>query len=167
MPWRLDLVSGALAGAYQVTATRLAGQTLGQRALRIRVVGEETGDTPTIGQATMRWAITAVPDALSMLARLSPAENGEAAVAAAEALNSEVNALRRQHGRDQRELNEALMRLYEERGVNPVPAFLRMLLRAVPLVLAQCLLIAPAVRGPLHQGHHDRLSKTVVIRMRS
>ena len=166
-PWIADLAATALSGAYQVTATRFAGQTLGQRAVGIRVVNQETGDMPTVGQATLRWAITAVPDVVSMLVHRSLAAKEDEALAAVKALEPEVNALKREHGADQQGLNQGLMQLYKQRGVNPAQACLPSLLGAVPGLLGRVVLIAPALRAPLHQGLHDGLAKTVVIRTSS
>ena len=61
-------------------------------------------------------------------------------------------------------LNQALMQLYKQRGVNPAQACLPSLLGAVPGLLGRVVLIASAPRAPSHQGLHDGLAKTVVIR---
>jgi uncharacterized RDD family membrane protein YckC len=167
LPCIADLTATVLSGAYHVTATRFAGQTLGQRAVGIRVVNQETGDIPTGGQATLRWAITTVPEFVSMLVHRSLAAKEDQALAAVKALEPEVNALKRQHGADQQGLNQALMQLYKQRGVNPTQACLPSLLGAIPGLLGRVVLIAPALRAPLHQGLHDGLAKTVVIRTSS
>jgi len=155
--WITDLAAPGLSGVYQVTATRLAGQTLGQRALGIRVVDQETGGLPTIRQLSARWAITAVPDVLSNLVHRSLAAKEDQGMAAVKALEPEIDALRQQRGKDRQELNDALMNLYERRGVQPAQACLPSLLRALPALLGRGVLVAPALRTPLRQGLHDRL----------
>ncbi|MDQ3979429.1 MAG: RDD family protein [Actinomycetota bacterium] len=163
-PWIADLAAVALSGAYQVTTMRRAGQTLGQRALGIRVVDQATGNVPTIGQVTVRWAIAAVPDVVSLLVRRSGAANEHDAMTAVEDIAPEIEALRQRHGGNRHAVNDALMQLYQDRGVNPMDACLPSLVAAVPTLLGRGVLIAPALRAPLRQGLHDRLSQTVVIR---
>ena len=75
LPGSLDLLATFMSGAYQVSTTVLVGQTLGQRALGIRVVRRDTGGAPTISQVLLRWAITAVPDGLSLFRPIPDAEN--------------------------------------------------------------------------------------------
>ena len=163
-PLVTDLAAVALNGAYEVTAARWAGQTLGQRALGIRVVDQATGNRPAIGQLMVRWAITAVPDVVWLLVRQSTGAQSGQALDAVDDLQPEIEALRHQHGENRQALNHALMRLYQERGVNPRDACLSSLLAVVPALLGRAVLMVPALRAPLHQGLHDRLSKTVVIR---
>ncbi len=163
LPAALDLLAGVLSGAYQVSATVVAGQTLGQRALGIRVVDHRTGGVPTLRQAALRWAIFTAPDALSLLTRRLTTPKEEHARTALKELEPAVNQLREQYGRDRQGLDRALTRLYEERGVNPMEGCLRSLVSMLPGLLVGVFLNAPALRGPLHQGIPDRVCQTVVI----
>lgn len=163
LPGVLDVLSAFLSGAYQVSATALAGQTLGQRTLGIRVVDQRTGGVPTWRQAALRWLILAVPDGLSLLVRRFTTRKTEKAVAAMRDLEPEVHRLREQYGRDRQGLNEALIALYEERNVNPMEGCSRAMVDILPGLLARTFLSAPVLRGPLHQGFADRVCRTVVI----
>jgi uncharacterized RDD family membrane protein YckC len=162
-PGSLDVLATVLNAAYQVSAIASTGQTLGQRALGIRVVGQDTGGVPSMSQALVRWALTAIPDGLSLLASRPLAPRAKQAGAAMGDLAAEVKELRRNHGTDRQGLNEALMALYKDRNANPMHACLPSLLAALPEVLCRCALYLPALRGPLHQGLHDRLMRTVVV----
>jgi uncharacterized RDD family membrane protein YckC len=46
----------ALDAAYRIVMTALAGHTLGQLTVGIRVVHQDSGTLPTWRQATLRWA---------------------------------------------------------------------------------------------------------------
>jgi uncharacterized RDD family membrane protein YckC len=162
-PRSLDVLSTVLNAAYQVSAIASTGQTLGQRALGIRVVGQDTGGVPSMSQALVRWTLTAIPDGLSLLTSRPLAPRARYAEAAMGDLAAEVKELRRNHGTDRQGLNEALMALYKDRNANPIHACVPSLLAALPGVLCRCALYAPALRGPLHQGLHDRLARTVVV----
>ena len=163
LPGSLDVLAIAMSGAYQVSATVLVGQTLGQRALGIRVVRRDTGGVPTVSQVLLRWAIAAVPDGLSLLVDRFLTLEDEQALADLKALEADVDELRRQHGSDRQGLNQALMALYQERNVNPMKACLSLLLDVLPGVLCRCVLYSSALGGPLHQGMHDRLADTIVV----
>lgn len=153
-----------LGGAYQISTTSAVGQTFGQMATGIQVVDQETAALPTLKQSAARWAMTLVPNALSQLVSTPalPAKT-QRSIAAMEELRPEAEQLRRQHRGDRRRLNEALMALYRERGVNPLEGCMPLLLRALPGLLINLVLYGPALQGPMHQGLHDRVTKTVVI----
>ena len=163
LPWVVDVLLAFLSGAYQVSATALVGQTLGQRALGIRVVDQRTGQVPTWRQASLRWAVMALPEGLSLLGRRFTTRRTENVSAAMNDLGEEVNRLREQYGRDRQGLNEALMALYEERNVNPMEGCSLSLMAILPGLLARAFLSAPALRGPLHQSFADRVCRTVVV----
>lgn len=129
-----------LSGAYQVSATVLAGQTIGQRALSIRVLRRDTGGVPTVSRVLLRWAITAVPDGLSLFVDRVLTSHDEQTLVALKDLEAEVNVLKQQHGQDRQELNRALMVLYQERNVNPTKGCLSVLLGILPGVLCRCVL---------------------------
>ena len=150
--------------AYQISTTSAVGQTFGQMATGIQVVDQDTAALPTLRQSAARWAMTFIPNALSSLVSL-PALTAKTqrSLAAMEELQPEAEHLRRQHRGDQRMLNEALMALYQERGVNPLESCMPLLLRALPGLLLNFIIYGPALQGPLHQGLHGRVAKTVVI----
>ena len=63
----------------------------------------------------------------------------------------------------QQQQREEMSKLYQERGVNPLQSCMPLLLRALPGLLFNFIIYGPALQGPLHQGLHDRVAKTVVI----
>ena len=133
-------------------------------AAGIQVVDQKTAAGPTFKQAAARWAMTLLPQVLYGLLSVPglPART-EGSIAAMKGLRPEVERLREQHRGNRGRLNEALMALYEERGVNPWEGCTPLLRRALPGLLCSCILYGPALQGPLHQGLHDRVTKTVVI----
>ncbi len=163
LPAVLDVLAPVLRAAYQVSATTLAGQTLGHQALGIRVVDQRTGGTPTFKQAALRRVIQAVPDGLSLLVRHLTSLQADDALAAVRELQPEVKQLTEQYGTDRPRLNEALMALYEERNVNPAEGCRLSLVGLLPRLVSRAFLNGPALRGPLHQGIPDRLCGTVII----
>lgn len=163
LPGVMDVLPAMLRGAYQVSATALVGQTLGQRLLGVRVVDQTTGRVPTWSQATLRWAILALPDGLSLLVRRFTTRRTEKVSAAMRDLGDEVNRLREEYGGDRQGLNEALMALYQERNINPMEGCSVSLMAILPELLARAFLSAPALRGPLHQSFADRVCRTLVV----
>ncbi len=121
-----ELVMTALRGAYQISTTTVLGQTFGQMAVGIRVVGERTAAVPTWKRSAVRWILTIAPEALALLVPM-PAESEES-LAVRKEVQLEVEQLRRQHGEDQRSLDAALRALYEERNFNPLQGCLSILL---------------------------------------
>lgn len=59
-----NLVAVVLVGAYEVLMISNSGQTVGKKALGIKVVDESTGQIPDIQAAGMRWG---VPQILSLI----------------------------------------------------------------------------------------------------
>ncbi len=159
--WVRDLATRAMIGAYQVSTTAVAGQTFGQWAVGIRVVDQWTWATPTLRQLLLRWATTSLPQDLSALLPISAQE--KRALAAVRELQLEIERLRQQHERNRRAFNRALMSLYESHRVNALHACLPSLLRVLPGLAWSCAVHGPALRGPLHQGLHDRIARTVVV----
>ena len=160
---RLELAAMAFSGTYHISLTALHGQTLGQMAAGIRVVDEKTGATPSSRQSAVRWALTTIPGGLLRLAPVSTrAENTLAAMAD---LQPEIERLRQRHEGDRQKLNDALMALFEKSNVNPMDGCWPFLLRTIPDLLYSVALYGPALRGPLHQGLHDRVARTVVVQI--
>ncbi len=159
----LDVATRLGTAAYRVWSTAAFGRTLGQKAFGIRVVSRETAGVPTLKQAVLRWAVSAVLDVLTALLPRPSTKEEEQTLAPMRALKPEVERLERQHRGDRRGLNEALMSLYAERNVDPMRACRSALLRALPVLGSYGIVFGPALLGPLHQGLHDRLSKTVVV----
>ncbi len=155
-----------LGGAYQISTTSAVGQTFGQMAAGIQVVDQDTAAVPTLKQSAARWAMTLIPARLSSLVSMPElSAKTERSLAAMEELRPEAEQLRRQHRGDRRRLNEAVMALYRERGVNPLEGCMPLLLRALPGLLLNLIFYGPALQGPLHQGLHDRAAKTVVVEL--
>ena len=158
---RLELAAMAFSGTYHISLTAWRGQTLGQMAAGIRVVDEKTGAAPTSRQSALRWALTTTPGGVLRLAPVSTrAENTLAAMAD---LQPEIERLTQRHEGDRQKLNDALMALYEKSNVNPMDGCWPILLRTLPGLLYSGALYGPALRGPLHQGLHDRVAGTIVV----
>ena len=154
----------ALAGAYHISLSANRGQTLGQMVLGIRVVDATTAAVPTLKQSAVRWAVAMVPDGLAGLMPLS--ERVQTALAVIEDLQPEIERLTERHEGDRERLNQELMGLFEEAGVDPTGACLPIILRALPSLAMSCALYAPLLQGSSRQALHDRLAGTVVIEAR-
>ena len=151
----------ALSGTYHISLTATRGQTLGQMVLGIRVVDSETAAVPTLKQSAVRWAVAVVPEGLARLVPVSA--EVQTTLAAIEHLQPERDRLKMHDRGNRKRLNEELRRLFEEAGVNPIEAFVPIVLRALPGVAFNCAVYFPALRAPRHQGLHDRLAGTVVV----
>jgi uncharacterized RDD family membrane protein YckC len=152
----------ALDAAYRIGLTALAGHTLGQLTLRIRVVPQDAGTVPTWRQATLRWAVAA-PAALapSVLPLPRPARR---LLQRSEQLGPRIDELHRKHRHDRNRLNEELLALYQQEQVNPAAACLAVLPQTIGSVVYACVVYLPVLRRPLHQGLHDRVARTIVVR---
>ncbi len=159
--WALSLAVRAADGIYQVAMTAKFGRTVGQMAAGIRVVDRRTAAPPRWRQSLLRWALTSLPSALLTLLPVSGKE--EQSAAEIERLRPAIQDLRQRHAGNRRRLNEALMALYESHNVDPLRGCLPSLLRVLPALVYNGILHGPALLGPLHQGLHDRASRTVVI----
>jgi uncharacterized RDD family membrane protein YckC len=156
----LQLAGTAFADAYQISLTGAIGQTLGQMVVGIRVVDAKTSTVPTLKQAVLRWAVASVPGGLFwLLGTFIKVEEPRGLME----LQPEVDRLNQCHRGDPQSLNEALMALYKEHNVNPVEGCLPVLLQVLAALVSSCLLYGPALKGPLHQGLHDRAAGTVVV----
>ncbi len=156
-----DLVLRILEGSYRILATSVFGQTFGQRAVGIRVVDANTGQPPALRQAAVRWAVTSAPDAVLRL--IPAAERAEQTASAMRELQPSVERLKREHSGDRVALNQALMALYREHHINPSAGCWPSVVLATMSSLYSLIVNGAAARGPLHQGLHDRVAKTVVI----
>ncbi len=156
----LQLAAAALCSAYQISLTATIGQTLGQMVVGIRVVDAKTATVPTLRQSALRWAVASVPEGLSRLLRASVKLEEPPALVG---LKAEIERVKQLHRGDRQSLNEALMALYKGHKVNPLESCLPLVLQVVPALITSCLLHGPALKGPLHQGLHDRAAGTVVV----
>lgn len=157
----LELAAMAFSGTYHISLTASRGQTLGQMAAGIRVVDEKTGSAPTSRQSAVRWALTTIPGGVLRLAPVST--RAETTLAAMADLQPEIERLTQRHQGDRQKLNDALMALFEKSNVNPMDGCWPILLRTLPDLLYSGALYGPALRGPLHQGLHDRVAGTVIV----
>ena len=156
----LQLAGTAFASAYQISLTAAIGQTLGQMVVGIRVMDAKTARVPTLKQSVLRWAVASVPGGLfGLLGTFIKVEEPSELME----LQAEVDRLHQRHRGDPQSLNEAVMALYREHKVNPVEACLPVVLKVLPPLVLSCLLYGPALKGPLHQGLHDRAAGTVVV----
>lgn len=159
---RRFLAALAFSGVYHVSLGATRGQTLGQRVVGIQVVDADTGAVPTSKQSAVRWAMAVVPEALSRLVPLSA--KVATTLAAIEDLQPDIERLTQRHHGDRARLNEELMELFDKAHVDPADAYLPMLVRALPSLAITLALYLPALKAPWHQGVHDRVAGTVVVR---
>lgn len=160
----LRLLAFAMSAAYCIPLTARHGQTLGQMVLGIRVVDADTGALPSPMQAAVRWTVAMVPDALARVVPLS--QRVETELAAIRELQPEIDRLTDRYEAEPERLNEELMSLFREAGVNPVGACLPIIVRALPSLAMSCALYAPLLKGAQHQAVHDRVAGTVVVEAR-
>jgi uncharacterized RDD family membrane protein YckC len=142
----------ALDAAYRIGLPALAGHTLGQLTLRIRVVDQDSGTAPTWRQATLRWAVAA-PAALAPNLVPMP-RSAKRWMLRAEQLQPRIDELQRKHGHDP----------HREEGVNPAAGCLAVLPQAMGSLVYTCAVYLPVLRRPLRQGLHDRVAGTIVVR---
>ena len=160
----LRLVTFVMSGAYCIPLTAKHGQTLGQAVLRIRVVDAKTGALPSLMQAAVRCAVAMIPDALARVVPLS--QRVEIELAAIRELQPEIDRLTKRYKGEREMLNEELTRLFRGSDVNPIGAFLPIIVRVLPSLAMSCALYAPMLIGSQHQALHDRVAGTVVVDIR-
>jgi hypothetical protein len=128
----------------------------GARAVGIRLADARSGGRPTRRQAVVRVgthrAWQAVTTRLLPWPKVRPLHEDEG-------VRSELEAVRLEYADDQEALNDAIMRTYQQRQVDPVRASCLPLLLRIALAAA----IDAPVWSPLKQSLPDRLASTVVI----
>ena len=72
LPVTTTLLLGLPAMAYTISLIALQGRTLGQRALRLRVVPEAGGGPVGWGRSVRRWAVIGVPATVVNLVHVRP-----------------------------------------------------------------------------------------------
>jgi hypothetical protein len=107
----------ALDAAYGIGLTALAGNTLGQVTVRIRVVHQDPGTVPTWRQAALRWAVAAPPALAPGLVPMP--RSAKRWMSRAEQLQPRIEELHRKHGHDRQRFNEELLALYQGEGLSP------------------------------------------------
>jgi uncharacterized RDD family membrane protein YckC len=68
--FKVLLISVLITGGYEVGMISTRGATLGKMACGVRVANLEDGQTPSFGQAAIRWVIPAVAGAIFSLLQL-------------------------------------------------------------------------------------------------
>jgi uncharacterized RDD family membrane protein YckC len=151
----------ALDAAYRIGLTALAGNTLGQVTVRIRVVHQDPGTVPTWRQAALRWAVAAPPALAPGLVPMP--RSAKRWMSRAEQLQPRIEELHRKHGHDRQRFNEELLALYQGEGLSPAAGCLAVLPQVMVSLVYVCAVYLPVLRPPLHQGLHDRVAHTVVV----
>jgi uncharacterized RDD family membrane protein YckC len=64
LPRNFLLAANILTAAYYILLTGWRGQTLGKMFVHTKVVGEDTGETPVMWQAVVRWVVPYVASSL-------------------------------------------------------------------------------------------------------
>ncbi|HEX8759443.1 MAG TPA: RDD family protein [Pseudonocardiaceae bacterium] len=114
-PWH-DASSGAqwdslaVAGCYFVAGMAVTGRTAGQAVLGLRMVNEVAHGRPGWRAAMIRWAVRQPPQVL--LIAVSGSSSVRRALEQLRELQPDVDELRSQHGRSQREFKQSLMDLF-------------------------------------------------------
>jgi hypothetical protein len=132
----------------------------GFRLLGLRLVDARTGRDVSRRQELVR---AGTRQAWKLLCRrLIPAPKAQASPTH-EKVRSEMEAARRRFANDQEALQREVMRIYQEKKVEPVRASFLPVLRRFPLIAAMDL---PMFWSPLKQSLPDRLAGTVIVRNR-
>ena len=165
-PWH-DASSGgqwdslAVAGCYFVAGMAVTGRTAGQAVLGLRMVNEVTHARPGWRAAMIRWAVCQPPQVL--LIAVSRSSSVRRALEQLRELQPDVDELRSQHGRNQRELKQSLMDLFEARGIAPFKGGRTLLAAMLVGVAYEGIVTAGVLRAPRRQGLHDRLAHILVL----
>jgi hypothetical protein len=88
----------------------VTGRTAGQAVLGLRMVNEVTHGRPGWRAAMIRWAVRQPPQVL--LIAVSGSSSMRRALEQLRELQPDVDELRSQHGRSQREFKQSLMDLF-------------------------------------------------------
>jgi hypothetical protein len=124
------------------------------------MVNEVTHARPGWRAAMIRWAIHQPPQVLLIAVSGSPSVRQ--ALEQLRELQPDVDELRSQHGRNQRELKQSLRDLFEARGISLKGGW--PLLAAMLVGLAyEGIVTAGVLRPPRRQGLHDRLAHILVL----
>jgi hypothetical protein len=139
----------------------VTGRTAGQAALGLRMVNEVTHARPGWRAAMIRWAVCQPPQVL--LIAVSRSSSVRRALEQLRELQPDVDELRSQHGRNQRELKQSLMDLFEARGIAPFKGSWPLLAAMLVGVAYEGIVTAGVLRAPRRQGLHDRLAHILVL----
>lgn len=153
---RWDVVITGLDAMYRVGLTATRGQTLGQRALGLKVIDPRTGGPPTWGAASRRWAATSLLPVPRSFLPTPPS------LVALRDLQPEIDRLRREHKSDRDRLNNELMALYRSREISPwagLPQVL--LLQVAPWAVLRIILNRCGRQDP-----DRRALRPIVVRLR-
>jgi hypothetical protein len=139
----------------------VTGRTAGQAVLGLRMVDEVTHARPGWRAAMIRWAVCQPPQVL--LIAVSGLPSVRRALEQLWELQPDVDELRSQHGRNQRELKQSLMDLFEARGIAPFKGGWPLLAAMLVGVAYEGIVTAGVLRAPRRQGLHDRLAHILVL----
>jgi len=164
-PWH-DAFSGeqwdslAVAGCYFVAGVAVTGRTAGQAVLVLRMVNEVTHARPGWRAAMIHWAVRQPPQVL--LIAVSGSSSVRRALEQLRGLQPDIDELRSQHGRNQRELKQSLRDLFEARGI-AIKGGWPLLAAMLVGVAYEGIVTAGVLRPPRRQGLHDRLAHILVL----
>ena len=151
-----------LAGCYFVGSLRLVGRTAGQAVFGLRVVDVVTGDRPGWRGSLLWWAVPRPPEILLM--PLATSSQLDETTRKLRDLQPEVDELRRRYPRDRSTLNEALMELYQSRGVDPWREYKPLLLAGLVAGAYGATIEGGILIRPDGRGLHDRVAGVLVVR---
>jgi uncharacterized RDD family membrane protein YckC len=158
---RTQLERLLLAGCYFVGTLRVAGRTGGQALLGLRVVDELTGERPGWRGSLLWWALRQPPEVL--LLPLSSSSTVNDTTAKLRELQPDVDELRRRHWGDRSTLNDAIMHLYQSRGVDLWRGYRPLLVSGVVAAAYSSTITAGILMRPDRRGIHDRLAGVTVV----
>jgi uncharacterized RDD family membrane protein YckC len=160
-PWT-QLQRLLVAGCYFVGAVGLAGRTGGQALFGLRVVDAVTGGRPAWRASLLWWAVRQPPEIC--LLPLSTSSRLRDTTTKLREVQPEVDELRRRFGRDRRCLDEAIMKLYQSRGVDPWRGYKPLLVGGVVAAAYGWTITAGTLIRSDRRGLHDRLAGVLVVR---
>jgi hypothetical protein len=125
----------------------------GWRLLRIRVADAGTGGPVSVRSVLIREAVTAGQNqALKRIRR--PAEQRRRQ--RMEALNAQVDAIRREHARDKAAQERAIMQLFKDNDANPLGS-------CMPALLGSVAMFLPALLTPNRQTLPELLAGVIIV----
>ena len=158
---RTQLQRLLLSGCYFVGTVRVAGRTGGQALLGLRVVDEVTGERPGWRSSLLWWALRQPPEVL--LIPLSASSQLDDTTAKLRELQPDVEELRRRYRGDRSTLDDAIMHLYQSRGVDLWRGYRSLLVSGVVAAAYSSTIAAGILIRPDRRGLHDRHAGVLVV----
>ncbi|MDQ3643767.1 MAG: YidC/Oxa1 family membrane protein insertase, partial [Actinomycetota bacterium] len=154
------MIITGLDAMYTIGLTAKRGQTLGQKALGLRVMDPRTGGPPTWREASLQWAATSLlPVPMSFLPT-------PPSLLSLRELQPQIDRVRREHKGDRHKLNDELMELYRSHQVSPW-AGLAGLSQVLLFQVGPWAVLRIILKRRLHQDSGARGQRPIVVHQRA